>query len=57
LNETELGQPFGDLQAIFAPLDELLSNLPGSNEELMTRLLDAGRTAETQEVNAQASTD
>jgi hypothetical protein len=57
LNETELGQPFGDLQAIFAPLDELLSNLPGSNEELFTRLRNTGRSAENQEGNAQASAE
>jgi hypothetical protein len=57
LNETELGQPFGDLQAIFAPLDELLSNLPGSNEEFFTRLLNSGSTADGQDGNVQASAD
>jgi hypothetical protein len=55
LNETELGQPFGDLQAIFTPLDALLTNLPGSNEELFDRLRNTGRSAATQENNAQAS--
>lgn len=38
LDETELGKPFNDLQAIFAPLDELLRALPTSNEELGTRV-------------------
>jgi hypothetical protein len=39
LSETELGQPFGDLQRLFAPLHSLLSNLPSSNAEAYQRLL------------------
>ena len=38
LQETELGQPFGQLQQLFAPLDRLLTSLPSSNEELLQRL-------------------
>lgn len=38
LSETELGKPFNDLQAIFGPLDETLSNLPKSNEDLFNRI-------------------
>lgn len=45
LAETELGQPFNDLQALFAPLDRFLSNLPASNQELYQRLLQSGRLA------------
>ena len=37
LDETELGQPFGQLQALFTPLDRLLRGLPGSNQELFDR--------------------
>jgi hypothetical protein len=57
LDETELGQPFGDLQAIFTPLDDLLTNLPGSNEELFNRLFTTDQSAESQQNGAQASTD
>lgn len=39
LDETELGKPFNDLQAIFGPLDETLGSLPVSNEDLFNRLL------------------
>ena len=39
LDETELGKPFNDLQAIFGPLDETLGGLPKSNKDLFTRLL------------------
>jgi hypothetical protein len=38
LNETELGQPFGQLQTLFAPLDRLLSGMPDSNEQFFERL-------------------
>jgi hypothetical protein len=38
LSETELGQPFNDLQAIFSPLDSLLLKLPDSNEDLFQRV-------------------
>ena len=39
LDETELGKPFADLQAIFGPLDKTLSGLPESNEDLFNRIL------------------
>ncbi|MFZ0546427.1 MAG: hypothetical protein WAM60_13365 [Candidatus Promineifilaceae bacterium] len=55
LNETDLGQPFGNLQAIFTPLDKLLTNLPGSNEEFFDRLRSSGNSAAIQPDNAQAS--
>lgn len=57
LDETELGQPFGDLQAIFTPLDGLLNDLPNSNEELFNRLLNMGSNAESQQSSAQASNE
>jgi hypothetical protein len=39
LNETELGQPFAELQGLFAPLDNLVTNLPATNRELFERIL------------------
>jgi hypothetical protein len=39
MSETELGHPFNTLQALFGPLDRLLSDLPGSNEDLFVRVL------------------
>lgn len=41
LDETDLGPPFQKLQAIFAPLNNLLQGLPSSNEELIQRVRDA----------------
>lgn len=38
LQETELGQPFNQLQGLFAPLNRLLTSLPSNNEELRQRL-------------------
>lgn len=38
LDETELGAPFANLQAIFAPLDDFLGGLPASNDDLFQRL-------------------
>jgi hypothetical protein len=38
LNETELGKPFNTLVGLFTPLDEAIDSLPGSNQELFTRL-------------------
>ncbi|GAB4157432.1 MAG: hypothetical protein Fur0021_26390 [Candidatus Promineifilaceae bacterium] len=38
LQETELGQPFSQLQQLFDPLDRLLTSLPSSNAELLQRL-------------------
>jgi hypothetical protein len=50
MSETELGHPFNTLQALFGPLDRLLSDLPGSNQELFVRVLGSlspGATAES----------
>jgi hypothetical protein len=41
LSETELGVPFDKLQSLFTPLDELVGNLPESNEDLLQRTTDA----------------
>jgi len=46
LEETDLGQPLTDLYALFAPLDEFLSNLPGDNDEMVRRLFGSVRVAE-----------
>jgi hypothetical protein len=43
LEETELAQPFGDLQQLFTPLDTMLEQLPANNEELRDRISDRGR--------------
>ena len=40
LAETELGGPFFTLRALFEPLNQLLTNLPSSNEELTKRVTD-----------------
>jgi hypothetical protein len=37
--ETELGRPFNTLQALFGPLDRLLSRLPAGNQELFGRVV------------------
>lgn len=47
LDETELGKPFNDLQAIFGPLDKTLGSLPVSNEDLFNRLLQPVETEES----------
>ena len=39
LARTDLGTPFNRLQALFTPLDRLLSGLPSSGEELEARLV------------------
>lgn len=39
LADTDLGVPFKNLRGLFEPLNALLSGLPGSNEELIERLL------------------
>ncbi len=39
LEETELNEPFADLQELFAPLDAFLTNLPSSNTEVFNRLV------------------
>lgn len=41
LSQTELGVPFNKLQGLFSPLDDLVGNLPESNEEFFTRTTDA----------------
>lgn len=38
LDETELGEPFGRLQGIFSPLNDLLERLPDDAQELQERL-------------------
>ena len=40
LAKTDLGGPFFKLRGLFAPLNDLLKNLPSSNEELTTRVSD-----------------
>ncbi len=50
LQETELGQPFSQLQQLFAPLDRLLTSLPSSNAELLQRL--RGRSLPPEETAA-----
>lgn len=37
LSHTDLGVPFDRLQSLFTPLDDLVTNLPSSNEELVQR--------------------
>lgn len=41
LEETELAEPFADLQALFAPLDEFLTKLPSTNDEAAGRFWQA----------------
>lgn len=38
LSETELGKPFNALQALFGPLDDLISSLPSSAQEFFDRM-------------------
>lgn len=38
LAETELGVPFQRLQSLFGPLNQLVDNLPDSNDELFNRV-------------------
>jgi len=38
LAETDLGLPFGTLEALFIPLDAFVDGLPGSNDALLDRL-------------------
>lgn len=42
LRETELGAPFSTLENLFAPLDNVLQGLPGSNDELIGRISNDG---------------
>ncbi|MCP4363195.1 MAG: hypothetical protein GY796_34780 [Chloroflexi bacterium] len=41
LQQTELGVPFQELQGLFLPLDELITNLPADNEEFIKRSTEA----------------
>lgn len=45
LDETSLGQPFSQLQALFEPLDVFLQQLPASNEDAIDRVV--GREPDT----------
>jgi hypothetical protein len=38
MRETELAQPFSNLQQLFTPLDTMLEQLPANNEELRDRI-------------------
>ena len=38
LSETELGVPFNQLQSLFGPLDDLVQDLPDTNQELFQRV-------------------
>jgi hypothetical protein len=53
MNETELGPPFNDLQAIFTPLDNLLLRLPDNEADLFQRIRDgaAGGPADQQAIH------
>lgn len=42
MRETELAQPFNNLQQLFTPLDAMLEQLPASNEELRDRIGERG---------------
>ncbi len=39
IEETELNEPFGDLQSIFRPLGEVLSRLPADNQDALKRAI------------------
>jgi hypothetical protein len=39
IEETELNDPFGDLQSIFGPLGDVLSRLPDDNREVYRRAI------------------
>lgn len=54
IEETEMNQPFNDLQAIFTPLHRFLNNLPATNEELLDRISD-GVQADDYDAAEQAS--
>jgi hypothetical protein len=41
LDQTELGVPFNKLKDLFAPLDELVKNLPSNNEEFVNRTMES----------------
>lgn len=43
LQETDLGEPFNNLQGLFIPLDRFLDGLPQSNDDLLRRIDDQAR--------------
>lgn len=45
IEETELDDPFGDLQSIFGPLDDLLKRLPSDNRDVYRRAILGTSTA------------
>lgn len=55
LDETELGEPFNNLQAIFDPLNDFLANMPSTNGELYDRLVNSIGEQEAAESVEQAS--
>ena len=55
LNETELGGPFGELQALFTPLDAFLTNLPSTNSEMYDRIINSVGEQEAADAVEQAS--
>lgn len=55
LDETELGEPFNNLQAIFDPLNDFLTNMPSTNGELYDRLINSIGEQEAAESVEQAS--
>lgn len=46
LQETDLGEPFNNLQGLFIPLDRFLDGLPESNDDLLRRLEDRAQAPE-----------
>jgi hypothetical protein len=55
LEETELGEPFANLTALFEPLDNFLTNLPSSNSEVYQRVINSAASQEEPEAVQQAS--
>jgi len=55
MQETELNEPFTDLQQLFAPLDSFLTNLPSSNTELYHRAVNSMEEQEVDQAFQQAT--
>ncbi len=55
LDETELGEPFTNLRALFEPLDNFLTNLPSSNSEVYQRVINSAGSQEEPEAVEQAT--
>jgi hypothetical protein len=55
LEETELNEPFSDLQMIIAPIDSFLSGLPANNREFFERLVNGNQTEAEVQPPEQAS--